>query len=149
MLAHVLRKHISSWVLFLQIETASIGDNFGYSRLNNGTKGCDYVFWMNRTTCRIQWGWIDQASCCEVGGRQKQDMPPHLLKLLEYCRRLIQGPRELEWTPLSPPQLALVHLKGCSMKRSQYHEMIQIKSRVFQTYLRKGSPINPQQIITP
>ena len=78
----------ATWVPFLQIETASVGDDFGGSRSNDDTKGGGYMFRTNRA--RIWWGRIDQASRCEVGGRRrsnkstpearKQDMPPHFFK---------------------------------------------------------------------
>ncbi len=35
---------LSTWVTFLQIETASVGDDFGGSRLNDDTKGGGYTF---------------------------------------------------------------------------------------------------------
>jgi hypothetical protein len=57
---------LSTWVPFLQIETASVRDDFGGSRLNDNTKGVSYMFWTNRN--RVRWGRIDQASCWEVGG---------------------------------------------------------------------------------
>ena len=76
----------STWVPLVQIETASIGDDSGGSRSNNDTKGGGYMFGTNRA--KIRWGRIDQALCCEVGGRRrsnkstpearKQDMPPPL-----------------------------------------------------------------------
>ena len=78
----------ATWVPLVQIETASIGDDSGGSRSNNDTKGGGYIFGMNRA--KIRWGRIDQALCCEVGGRRrsnkstpearKQDMPPHFFK---------------------------------------------------------------------
>jgi hypothetical protein len=49
---------LSKWVPFLQIETASVGDDFGGSRLNNNTKdGTNYRFWTNMN--RVWWRWID------------------------------------------------------------------------------------------
>jgi hypothetical protein len=59
----------SMWALFLQIETASVGNNFGGSRLNHDTKGGGSMFWTNRN--RVQWGWIDQVSRWEVGGHRQ------------------------------------------------------------------------------
>ena len=35
---------LSTWVTFLQIEAASVGDNFGGSRPNDDTKGGAYTF---------------------------------------------------------------------------------------------------------
>ncbi len=35
---------ISTWALFLQIETASVGNDFGGSRLTYDTKGGGYTF---------------------------------------------------------------------------------------------------------
>ena len=35
---------LSTWVTFLQIEAASVGDNFGGSRSNDDTKGGTYMF---------------------------------------------------------------------------------------------------------
>jgi hypothetical protein len=35
---------LSTWVTFLQIKAASVGDNFGRSRSNDDTKGCTYMF---------------------------------------------------------------------------------------------------------
>ena len=76
---------VSTWVPFLQIETASVGDDFGGSRSNDDTKGGGYMFWTNRG--KIRWVRIDQALRCEVGGHQrsnkstpearKQDLPLH------------------------------------------------------------------------
>jgi hypothetical protein len=57
-----------TWVPLVQIETASIGDNYGGSWSNNDTKSGGYMFWTNRA--EIRWGRIDQALCCEVGGRR-------------------------------------------------------------------------------
>jgi hypothetical protein len=57
------------WVPFLQIETASVGDDFGGSRLNDDTKGGSYMCWTNMN--RVWWGWIDQASRWEVGGHRR------------------------------------------------------------------------------
>jgi hypothetical protein len=44
---------LSKWLPFLQIETASVGDNFGGSRWNNDTKGGGSMFWTNRN--KVQW----------------------------------------------------------------------------------------------
>jgi hypothetical protein len=59
---------LSMWVPFLQIETASVGDDFGGSRWNDDTKGGGYIFWTNMN--RVRWGQIDQASRWEVGGHR-------------------------------------------------------------------------------
>jgi hypothetical protein len=72
----------STWALFLQIETASVGNNFGGSRLNHDTKGGGYMFWTNRN--RVQWGWIDQASRWGVGGHRQT----HRKHESKTCRRL-------------------------------------------------------------
>jgi hypothetical protein len=56
----------STWVPLVQIKTALIGDDSGGSRSNNDTNGGGYMFGTSRG--RIWWGWIDQASRCEVGG---------------------------------------------------------------------------------
>jgi hypothetical protein len=59
---------LSTWVTFLQIKTASVGDDFGGSRSNYDTKGGGYMFWTNRN--RVWWGGIDQASRWEVVGHR-------------------------------------------------------------------------------
>ena len=71
----------ATWVPFLQIETASVGDDFGGSRSNDDTKGGGYMFRTNRD--RIWWGRIDQASRCEVGGRRRR----HWMHESKTCRR--------------------------------------------------------------
>jgi hypothetical protein len=59
---------LSMWLPFLQIKTASIGDDFGVSRLNNDTKDGGYMFWTKRH--RVRRGQIDQASRWEVSGHR-------------------------------------------------------------------------------
>eukprot|EP00978_Attheya_sp_CCMP212_P026613 scaffold87933_cov31-Attheya_sp.AAC.1 len=62
---------VSTWVPLVQIETASVRGNSGGSRSNHDTKGGGFMFWTTRA--KIRWGRIDQASCCEVGGRQRSN----------------------------------------------------------------------------
>ena len=73
---------ISTWVTFLQIEAASVGDDFGDSRSNDDTKDGTYMFRTSRN--RLQWGRIDQASRWEVGGHRIT----YRMHESKTCRRL-------------------------------------------------------------
>jgi hypothetical protein len=73
---------LSTWVTFLQIEAASVGDDFGGSRSNDDTKGGTYMFRTRGN--RVRWGRIDQASRWEVGGHRRT----HRMHESKTCRRL-------------------------------------------------------------
>ena len=74
---------LSTWALFLQIETASVRNNFGGSRLNHDTKGGGYMFWTNRN--RVWWSQIDQTLRLEVGGHRRT----HRMHESKTCPRRI------------------------------------------------------------
>jgi hypothetical protein len=45
---------LSTLVSFWQIETASVGEDFGGSRLNHDTKGGGYMFYTNSNRVRVR-----------------------------------------------------------------------------------------------